>query len=186
MKFVKGQVPWNKGMPMREETKIKSSRSKKGKPSPLKGRGSSYDELLERFESKVEILITNCWKWNGHIEENGYGRFGIGSHLMVSAHRMSYILYKGPIDLGLTIDHLCKNKWCVNPNHLEPVTLKENLLRSNAITTINKNKQECDSGHIFSLSNTYIRPVGSRDCRICHCIAQKKYLKNKKRGVDVQ
>ncbi len=174
------QLPWNREI----DNSQKQEELKLYKPSRKlipwnKGRGSSVFEIRKRFESKIEVLITNCWKWKGRIEKNGYGRFSYKHDQIISSHRMSYLLYRGPIDMGLTIDHLCKNKWCVNPSHLEVVTMKENLRRSFNITNINEHKTHCKSGHPFSLSNTYIRPDGSRQCKICRSIAQQKYIKKR-------
>lgn len=73
--------------------------------------------------------ISQCWNWNGHVNEKGYGRIGIKRNrrsLSVSAHRMSYETFKDPIGRGLDILHLCHNRRCVNPDHLSPGTKKEN------------------------------------------------------------
>jgi hypothetical protein len=73
-----------------------------------------------------------CWVWNGRVDKDGYGSFGIwkdGKGTNYRAHRMAYEILKGPIPQGLTIDHLCRNKRCVNPEHMEPVTAVENLKR---------------------------------------------------------
>lgn len=81
----------------------------------------------ERFWSKVE-KTDGCWLWTSTTNENGYGRFSI-KRRFVSAHRLAYEMTVGPIPDGLTIDHLCRVRSCVRPEHLEAVTLQENCLR---------------------------------------------------------
>lgn len=84
---------------------------------------------IDRLMSKIEPLPSGCWRWLGHINPvTGYGQF----HLDVptAAHRASYRLLIGAIPLGLDLDHLCRNRWCVRPAHLEPVTRKVNMKRA--------------------------------------------------------
>jgi hypothetical protein len=85
----------------------------------------------DRFWSKVDIHLTTdrCWNWMCYPTSNGYGQFRVGK-CRVSAHRVAYELAVGPIPDGLHIDHLCSNRLCMNPWHLEPVTVRENNLRS--------------------------------------------------------
>jgi HNH endonuclease len=105
---------------------------------------------------------TSCWKWGGHIPKDGYGIIyaRVGSARL--AHRVSYEIAKGPIPAGLQIDHLCHNRWCINPDHLEAVTPAENNRRR-----LVKRKTHCPHGHEYSLSNTVITRKGSRICQIC-------------------
>ena len=75
---------------------------------------------------------TNCWVWYGELNRNGYGRVWVqGKRLM--AHRVVYESTRGPIPDGMVLDHLCRNRRCCNPDHLEPVTVKENTLRGQAV-----------------------------------------------------
>lgn len=124
-------------------------------------------ELLLRFHSKIELGDNGCHEWTAGKDFYGYGSFSINKK-HIKAHRFSYQLYKGMIPEGLVIDHLCRNKSCVNPTHLEAVTHRENCIRGN----VGKNNQfagktHCKRGHEFNNTNTYIKPDGYRECMKC-------------------
>lgn len=87
------------------------------------------EPLPDRFWRKVQ-KTPGCWRWTGAIQSAGYGSIGLGEGRVGSAHRVAYELLVGPIPPGLTIDHLCRNTWCVNPAHLEAVTHQENVRRA--------------------------------------------------------
>lgn len=129
--------------------------------------------ILDRFWDKVEFT-TDCWNWLGGKGLGGYGRFWLNKK-MVSAHHFSYKQYKGKIPQGLVMDHSCKNPSCVNPDHLEAVTQRENVLRGTGLSAINSRKTHCIRGHEFNVQNTYIRENGMRNCRMCHLQRIKKY-----------
>jgi hypothetical protein len=121
-----------------------------------------------RFWAFVDRSGT-CWEWQGS-KSRGYGRFKV-SRRMVQAHRFAYELMVGPIPEGLTLDHLCRNTSCVNPEHLEPATERDNILRSDGPAAINARRVECVRGHRFDQANTavFTRPNGTtyRQCRAC-------------------
>jgi len=134
-----------------------------------------YDlsRLPERCRNSFRVSErTGCWNWIGTILNTGYGSFRyklrrMGKTHQPSAHRFCYGLLVGPIPKGLTLDHLCRNRRCVNPEHLEPVTLRENLRRGVGFAGRNARKVRCKRGHPFSGDNLRINALGERHCREC-------------------
>lgn len=120
---------------------------------------------ISRFKSKYQIDSNGCFVWTAGISTQGYGKFKVGGKTAL-AHRWSYQLIKGEIPKGKVIDHLCRNRRCVNPDHLEAVENRENLLRGIGPSAINSAKTHCLNGHEFTAENTYHRPKG-RECRKC-------------------
>ena len=125
-----------------------------------------------RFWAKV-LKADGCWYWNGYIGAKGYGYFKAKGPQPILAHRYSYELHKGPIPDGLEVDHVCRVRHCVNPQHLELVTHAENLRRGDMfdIGSINRTKTHCPHGHEYTEANTYYDKKG-RQCRACRQIKQ--------------
>jgi hypothetical protein len=115
-----------------------------GMPAP---QPTSPEQRFLKFVGS-DLTKSECWPWLGWRDEKGYGRFRAGGH-HVLAHRYSYELLVGPITEGLTIDHRCSNTSCVNPAHMEVVSLRENILRGNNMAARYARRTECCRGHPF-------------------------------------
>lgn len=128
----------------------------------------------ERFWAKVAEPDGNgCRLWTASVDVGGYGSFKLDG-AMRKAHRVAYEWTRGPIPDGLCLDHLCRVRSCVNPDHLEPVTQQENMRRGEMWTRRSaqqRSRTHCLRGHEYTPENTRIRPKG-RECRMCSEIAR--------------
>lgn len=120
---------------------------------------------IVRFLEKVDTQPDGCWEWRGRREDHGYGWFRHPDTKY--AHRAAYILLVGPIPEGLTIDHLCENRGCVNPDHLEAVTTATNLARGGGRWS------ECDRLHPDTPTRLTRKVSGRTHCLECHRIREK-------------
>ena len=116
---------------------------------------------------------SECLEWIGAIGNGGYGR------VTFLAHRLSYEMFKGPIADGMVLDHLCRNRKCVNPCHLEQVTQRENVLRGDAPSAVRARRARCPRGHTYNMK---INNSKSRWCRICYNIYSAAYLRAYRHG----
>ena len=128
------------------------------------------DEILVAFAARIVIHESSeCWIWNQEPDRAGYGRFqSLG--LRDYAHRVSHRLFIGPIPPGMHVDHLCRVRRCVNPDHLEAVTSRENNVVRADRSRVGDNmraKTHCPHGHPYSGANLYVSPSGKRMCRTC-------------------
>lgn len=149
---------------------------------------SKRPTVEERFWSRVDKdgpipelrpELGPCWIWTHSLNNKGYSSFrviGVGG----SAYRYSYVLHVGPIPDGYDVDHLCRNRVCVNPDHLEAVTHKENLHRSMESRGHEQARTHCPQGHEYTPENTFERRPGSRACEECRTAYRvKARLRNK-------
>ena len=140
-------------------------------PAP---RCASLSEYLRQYA----VLTGNCWEWTGKRSREGYGN-GSWEGRTILTHRESYRVHVGPIPEGFQIDHLCRNRSCLRPDHLEAVPPRVNYLRGISPTARNKRKTHCKRGHEFTPENT--RPVRTkyghvgRCCRTCSNAAHRRY-----------
>lgn len=126
------------------------------------------DRVWERIDSTGGEQA--CWLWTGPVGASGYGNCGWtlgGQAHTTTAHRAAWTSVHGPIADGLHLDHLCRERSCCNPLHLEPVTCRENILRGTAPAAINARKTHCIRGHEFTAENTVVHSGGKRMCRTC-------------------
>lgn len=143
-------------------------------------RNPVWERLRTKFTRRGD-----CWIWEASTNPNGYGSFTEivnGRSKSNRAHRKVYEVLVGEIPRGMDLDHLCRNRPCVNPAHLEVVTRQENLLRSElTIAHQNARKAHCKNGHEFTALNTYVHPKrGTRDCRTCRKLAKLRWAASPK------
>jgi hypothetical protein len=125
-----------------------------------------------RFWAKVQKTET-CWVWTASINTYGYGIFAVTDSPVTNsagyayAHRYAYTLLVGPIPEGKQLDHLCRVRHCVRPSHLEPVTVRQNLMRGQTHAAHNAAKTHCPKGHPYDAANTWRDGKGKRVCLIC-------------------
>lgn len=123
--------------------------------------------LRDRFLAKIRIAEDGCWVWTAALNNHGYGQiYSAGKPR--KAYRVAYELFVGPIPEGLQIDHLCRNRKCVNPAHLEAVTSAENSLRGNHPSWTTRRTQICKRGHdLRDPKHGQPGRNGGRSCRTC-------------------
>lgn len=134
---------------------------------------------LIRFMEHIQVT-RNCWNWTGSKTDSGYGIFS-NRKPRYKVHRYSYEIFVGKIPTGLTIDHLCRNRLCVNPSHLEPVARSENVMRGIGHGAVNIKKTHCPSGHPYSGKNLMRLTWNGRPYRKCRTCSGWKGLKCRKK-----
>lgn len=143
-----------------------------------------FDEKPRRVPIGWVIQENGCWDWVG-AQNNSIGECGTSYGLISGygssrcAHRIVFERLRGPIPAGLTLDHLCRRRCCVNPDHMEPVTMRVNILRGKGWGARNAARTRCPRGHAYDLTTTW-RKNGGRACRTCQNAANGAYQKRKR------
>jgi hypothetical protein len=135
-------------------------------------------EAFQRFMSRIVCHIpTGCWQYSGRLNRDTHSQVKLAGRNRLG-HRLAYEWLVGPIPSTLVLDHLCRNRSCVNPAHLEPVTAKENVMRGYGAPAIHARKTHCPQGHPYDETNTILLTDGGRRCRTC---AEGYYAANQDR-----
>jgi hypothetical protein len=146
----------------------------------------SWSGLPKNIEDKIiPEPNSGCWLWLGYLNPAGYGNTGHSGKVWLT-HRVVYIILRNDIPSGLTIDHLCRNRACCNPDHLECVPHIENVRRSDAGKP-NGSKTHCKAGHEFTPKNTRLRKDRKgRECRQCQGEFMKRHSQKESRKKYLQ
>lgn len=140
-------------------------------------RGNIPRPVVDRIADRLDFAPGGCWLWLGSSDPRGYGRIDTrvdGRKAPRLVYRVLWEAVVGPVPDGLELDHLCRTPACVNPDHLEPVTHAENLLRGESPAARNARKTHCKRGHEFTHENTWVNPrTGGRQCRACFRLRKK-------------
>lgn len=142
---------------------------------------AQQEPVEDRIARKYDIAENGCWEWTDRIGSRGAGGLRVGGKKgkWVDAYLIAYRTFVGPVPEGLELDHLCRNRKCINFDHLEPVTRRENVRRGVSCIAVHMHKTHCKNGHEFTPENTYPKRGIHRACRKCTAAAQRRYQARK-------
>lgn len=134
------------------------------------------EKEAKNFVRKFRLMENDCWNWIGCITKDGYGQVRL-SGKGKRPYRILYEAMRGDIPDKLTLDHLCRNRACVNPDHLEAVSMHENILRGNGFAAVNARKTYCLRGHELIKENVFKTKIKRRQCKRCISFLRKQKVK---------
>lgn len=135
----------------------------------------------EEIQQWIQVDDNGCWVWQRMVTPSGYGRVYY-RRATYAAHRFMYTIFKGPIPDNLVLDHLCRNRACCNPDHLEPVTISENVKRGNAPNYVTHRERVCRRGHAVTGDNALRTSDGFTKCRECDNANQRRRYERKRKA----
>lgn len=140
--------------------------------------------MKQRFYAKVALPAgeLGCMEWTAGRSDAGYGFFAVRQPAKrnYQAHRLAYEFAHGPIPEGLVLDHLCRNRGCCRVDHLEPVSIGENVMRGDTLSAANAAKTHCSNGHSLNAENTHVVKQGWRRCRRCNADSVRRSTAKKR------
>lgn len=144
------------------------------------------ERVEKKFFAKVSKEESGCWSFSGTKSENGYSLFSVynknaGKGARRYAHRVSALIHGLELVPGMVLDHKCRNRYCVNPEHLRQISRTENVMCGAGISPTNFKKDHCKNGHEFTKENTYVNPKNHRGCRICRRMWMMDFYQRKAR-----
>lgn len=154
------------------------------KGQPYRYKSGHGGRKAVRYDVVPGPLATPCHVWRLYIDAQGYAREQ-HNRRQTRAHIVAWVAMHGPVPAGLELDHLCRNRACVNPKHLEPVTHRINSLRGIGLTALNAAKAHCPQGHPYAGDNLYTSPKGYRFCRTCKRAEGWRYKQRARKIVPV-
>lgn len=133
----------------------------------------THAPVSERIERHcIPEPNTGCWLWTGHLDKYGYGKITVGRSSRL-AHRIAYEAFIGPIPDGLTLDHRCRTPQCVNPAHMDPMPLKDNILLGRSPAALASRRDRCHLGHVYT-DGSFVFYRGVRYCLVCRRLRQER------------
>jgi hypothetical protein len=146
---------------------------------------------LEKKLAKFAFPEPNsgCWLWGGALNRDGYGTIYVQGSKRKLAHRIIFESMRRPVPEGMHLDHLCRNRLCVNPDHLEIVSPRTNVLRGQGLTAVNARKTHCVQGHALTADNVWLdkrKSHTARKCRICKAATIKRWRDTHKEQISMK